>query len=110
MKYLRWNLWGAIIVAIASVLIICEPARAVNLRGRVDAQNPFSRQTLPLPGARVDLWYQGQLVRTTITGPDGFYYFNSGTGDHEIVVNGQVRVHVSIQNQPWQDIPPILAR
>lgn len=98
---------GAIVAA--ALLAGAAAADAVDLRGRVDTRNPVNGAYHPLPNARVELVFQGRVVMRTLSGYDGFYYFqNAQPGLHEIIVNGRVRVPATIFPRPYQDLPPIL--
>lgn len=103
-----------VVARVAALLVaVCltgvTTAEAVDLRGRIDTRNPLNGQYHPLANARVELVSQGRIVMRTLTGFDGFYYFQGARpGPHDIIVNGQVQFGTMIQQRPYQDIPPIL--
>lgn len=92
------------------VLAIPSLADAANLRGRIDAANRFSRVPYPLGRAVVDLCF-GRNKTRYITGPDGMYYFgNIFPGRYVLEINGRLRYPITVGNQPYQDLPPIVLR
>ena len=95
--------------AVVVALLWAISADAVDLRGRVDARNPSNGSNHPLANAEVLLVSQGRMVMRTITGYDGFYYFQNATpGPYQLVVNKRLRVNVTILQRTFQDLPPIL--
>jgi hypothetical protein len=98
----------AAMVIVAGVLWAAT-AGATDLRGRVDARNPYNNTIHPLANAEIQLVFQGRVVMRTITGLDGFYYFrNASPGPSQIVVNRQLRVNVTVASRSFQDLAPIL--
>jgi hypothetical protein len=97
---------GAVLIGFC---LLPATAWAVDLRGRIDARNPQSGATYPVPNAQVQLLRGQTLLMTTHTGTDGFYYFYGvGAGSYQISVNGAVLTSVTVQPGSFQDIPPIL--
>ena len=95
--------------AVLGVGLWAGVAVAGDLRGRVDTKNPYNGTYHPLPNADVQLVSHGRMVMRTITGPDGFYYFQNATpGPYQLVVNRQLRVNITVAERPYQDIGPIL--
>ena len=96
-------------VALAVALACPGAAGAGDLRGRVDTKNAYTGAVRPMANGEVQLVSQGRVVMRTLTGLDGFYYFqNAAPGKYQLVVNRQLRVGVTVEPRSFQDIAPIL--
>jgi len=101
-----------------SILATTIDAFATDIRGRVDAIHQYSPQSpFPASGVKVDLYvYDGvldtwQIIASNYTGVDGMYYMrNIRPGNYYLQVQNSRNYHITIHNQPFQDIQPILIR
>ena len=106
-----------LIIFTLSILTTTIDAFATDIRGRVDAQHQYSGGPFTASGVRVDLYaYDGSLhtwriIYTSYTGVDGMYYMrNIRPGDYYLQVQYSSNYNIRVNNQPYQDIPPILLR
>ena len=102
-----------ILIIIGMLLFATSASYATDLRGRIDGRHPYAPYPFPLNGARIDLYAMSPrgwiLIRTTFTGPDGMYYLaRIGAGQYNLQVNGILNFPLFVNNQAYQDIPPIL--
>ena len=100
-----------------SILTTTINAFAADIRGRVDAIHPYSSSPFPASGVKVDLYeHDGvnntwQIRFSNYTGVDGMYYMrNIRPGKYYLQVQNSSNYHITVYNQPYQDIPPILLR
>ena len=100
-----------------SILAITIDAFATDIRGRVDAEHEYSNGPFPASGVKVDLYvYDGvyntwRIMVSNYTGVDGMYYMrNIRPGKYYLQVQNSSNYHITVYNQPYQDIPPILLR
>ncbi len=103
----------ALVIVIFFVIIPCISDAANFLRGRVNGLNQYSGAPYPIGGAAVDLFIQvpggWQLVARYITGLDGMYFFqNIFPGYYVLQINGRQNYPITVFNQPYQDLPPIV--
>jgi len=100
-----------------SILTTTINAFAADIRGRVDAIHPYSSSPFPASGVKVDLYeHDGvnntwQIRFSNYTGVDGMYYMrNIRPGNYFLQVQNSRNYPITIYNEPYQDIPPILLR
>ena len=93
-------------------IMICsmQPVSATDLRGWVSS--PAQNAPISIAGAKVDLYanVQGKwvLLTTAYTDNSGLYYFYKiAPGQYTIQVNGKYNYSVSVDDQPFQDLPYI---
>jgi len=104
----------ALIIIIMAV--ITSNSYAAKIRGRVDGGNQYSGAPYPIGNVVVVLYYQSgpntwQSIARYTTGFDGMYYFNNiDPGAYVIQLNGRQNYPITVSNQPYQDLPPILIR
>lgn len=101
---------------LASLLFVCATAAyAVDVRGRVETQNPYARGPYPFAQAPVSLFQfvppgQWRIVSQTLTDPNGMYYFRGlPPGRYVVQVHGQ-NFTIDVHSGNFQDVPPILVR
>lgn len=98
---------------IICIVAITSSSYAANLRGRVDGLNQYTGDPYPIGNAVVDLYFQGPYgwkpIAKYITGFNGMYFFqNIIPGAYVLQINGRQNYPVTVYNQPFQDLPPIL--
>lgn len=104
----------SIIIAMAlSIMLIPSISAAVDLRGRIDGRNQYTGAPYPIGGANVSLFIQTpggwQPVATYMTGFDGMYFFrNIFPGYYVLQINGRQNYPITVFNQPFQDLPPVV--
>ena len=101
------------LILAAIVLLSAGMARATDLRGRVDGFNNYTGMAGPLPGVGIGLfmqWPNGtfSVVRQTMTGLDGMYYFRGINPGQYVLQIGGVNYPLFVAAMPMQDIPIIL--
>ena len=89
-------------------------ARATDLRGGVASLDRDSQPPTPVSGVGVALFEVRpngafNLVRQTVTGPDGKYYFNDVRAGHYVLQIGGINYPLEVGATEMQDIP-IIAR
>lgn len=100
------------LILLAGLFTAVVSLRATDLRGRVDGPNHVTHLQEPLPGITVALFAtlpdgKFSIVRQTVTGPDGMYYF-SGIGPGEYVLQiGGTNYPLRVTATTRQDIPTI---
>ena len=111
------NLFSRILTITIFITLLLIPIHvgATDLRGRIDGQHTYSPYPFPVNGARVDLYiWDGswKLVYTTFSGPDGMYYMQNirPNNNYYLQVNRSLNYPLTVNNTPYQDIPPILIR
>lgn len=106
------NIYNILLIAVL-IIIIPSVSDATNLRGRIDGRNQYSGVPYPVGHASVNLYFQvpggWRMIAGTRTGFNGMYFFkNIAPGYYVLQVNGRQNYPISVYNQPYQDIPPIL--
>jgi hypothetical protein len=101
-----------LLILLAAFAAFAATARATDLRGRVDTRNPYTQTTVPFPGVGIALFATLQngtfvIVRQTVTGPDGMYYFTGVLPGQYILQIGGVNYPLSVAAMPREDIPII---
>ena len=98
-----------------SILTTTIDAFAGDIRGRVDAKHPYSKDPFPASGVKVDLFEYNKVYGTwqirssNYTGVDGIYYMrNIKPGKYYLQVQYSRNYPITIYDVPNQDIPPIL--
>ena len=85
---------------------------ATDLRGGVAGRDRDSQPPTPLAGFGVALFEVRpngafNLVRQTVTGPDGKYYFNGVRAGHYVLQIGRINYPLEVGETQMQDIPVI---
>jgi hypothetical protein len=93
-----------------SMLLLME--KTTDLRGGVVRSNPNTQIAEPLAGVGVALFEvtpkgNFNLVRQTVTGPDGSYYFSRVLGKHYILQIDGTNYPLEVREGERQDIPII---
>ena len=95
-------------------LMTAATVRATDLRGGVAGLDRDSQLPTPVSGVGVALFEVRpngafNLVRQTVTGPDGKYYFNDVRAGHYVLQIGGINYPLEVGATEMQDIP-IIAR
>ena len=101
------------LVIVIFIMIIPSISAAADLRGRIDGLNRYTGAPYPIGGATVALFIQApggwQPVARYITGLDGMYFFqNIFPGYYVLQINGRQNYPITVFNQPYQDLPPVV--
>jgi hypothetical protein len=105
-----------LVLLLEILLVSAATVRATDLRGGVVGPDPHTQIEGPLVGVGVALFAvmpngTFSLVRQTVTGRDGKYYFNAINGGQYVLQIGGTNYPLKVQPTQSQDIPIIaLAR
>jgi hypothetical protein len=93
-------------------LMTAATVGATDLRGSVAGRDRDSQPPTPLAGVGVALFEVRpngafNLVRQTVTGPDGKYYFNGVRAGHYVLQIGRINYPLEVGATEMQDIPII---
>jgi hypothetical protein len=114
MRFLRIRgTTGRVVAALLPALVLAAVVEASTVRGRLDRQNQYGRY--PAAGVPVSV-YRPDLGQSAMswTGEDGMYYlYNIPPGNYVLQIwvypnNPPVTYNITVFNQPYTDIPPIL--
>ena len=96
-----------LLILLAILLAFASTMHATDLRGRVDGLSP----TGLLAGVSVALFTESNgrftLVRQTVTGPDGMYYFTTVSPGQYVLQVGGVNYPLAVEEKLTQDIQAI---
>ena len=101
------------LLLMSALIVLSATAVATNLRGQVNGEHHYSAAAFPMARPKVAIYRRDGknlvLVASTLTGPNGMYYFHDvAPGNYILVVKGKIRVHITVANQQSQDIGPVL--
>jgi hypothetical protein len=100
-----------LVVLVLLVVTFPFPAKAAQLRGRLDRVDQYGRRS-PVAGISVTVLQAGRRSAAAVTNAQGMYYLSVPAGSYwlEVWVANPPKAYQISVSEPNTDIPPIVVR